>query len=292
MARRLDYYFHETATGLRRNALVAFAAITTVFISLFLLGGAQLIGRQINLIIDQQTERVEVSVYLVDNISKSDFTRLNQMLHSMPQVESIRYETKQEAYQRFKELFKNQPDLVNNVSPNALPASFRVKLKNSEQFGVIKAQLEGQPGIDTIKDQSEILNRLFAVSRALRYGAYGVSAIMILSAIGLIANTVRMGIFARRKEIGIMRLVGATNWFIRVPFLIEALFEGVLGALLAIGGLYILKNIFFNQFLPAISFLPVVTTQDLLALVPVILLGGVVVALVASWLAMRRFLEV
>ena len=271
---------------------MAFAAIITVFISLFLFGGAQLIGSQINLIIDQQTERVEVSIYLVDDISQSDFDRLNGMLNSMPEVESVRFETKNQAYARFKELFKTQPDLVNNVSPNALPASFRVKLKNPQQFEAIAAQLKGQPGIDKIVDQRNILKRLFAVSRAMRIVAYAVSGIMSLSAIGLIANTVRMGIFARRKEIGIMRLVGATNWFIRVPFLIEALFEGLLGALLAVAGLAILKQVFFNQFLPTLSFLPVITTQDLITLVPVILLGGILVAIIASWLAMRRFLEV
>jgi cell division transport system permease protein len=292
MARRLDYYFRETLTGLRRNGLVAFAAVSTMFISLFLLGSAQLIGRQIGLVIDQQTERVEVAVYLNDNISQADFNRLLDKLKAMPDVQSVRYESKQEAYARFQALFSNQPDLINNVSANALPASFRVKLKDPSRYAVIAAQLEGQPGIDTVVDERAVLKQLFAVSNVLRLGAYIATAVMLVSAIALIANTVRMAVFARRKEIGIMRLVGATNWFIRIPFLIEGLVEGLFGAALAIAALAILRRVFFNSIHQTIAFLPIVATHDLIALIPLLLVVAVVVALMASALAMRRFLEV
>ena len=116
--------------------------------------------------------------------------------------------------------------------------------------------------------------------------------IMLASATVLIANTLRMGMFARRKEIGIMRLVGATNWFIRLPFMIEAVAEGLMGAILAVFALAILKNSFFNNFRSSLGFWPVISTQDFFTLIPGLLLGGVLVAILASWLAMRRFLEV
>jgi cell division transport system permease protein len=293
MARKLDYYFRETAAGLRRNGLVAFAAVATVFISLFLFGGAQLIGKQIGLVIDSQTERVEVAIYLQDNVSPDESDRLLERLQAMPEVARVTYESKKEAYERFKVLFRNQPDLVNNVSAHALPASFRVKLVDPERdFQAINAQLQGQPGIERIVDQRDILKRLFAVSKVLRFGAYIASAVMLISAVALIANTVRMAVFARRKEIGIMRLVGATKWFIRVPFLIEALVEGLLGALWALAILALLKNWFFDQFQSALTFLPIVSTQDVIALVPVLLVAGVAVAGLAAWVAMNRFLEV
>jgi cell division transport system permease protein len=292
MARRVDYYFRETLSGLRRNGLVAFAAVSTMFISLFLLGGAQLIGRQIGLVIDQQTERVEVAVYLDDGISQADSDRILAKLNAMPEVDHVRYESKQQAYERFQALFANQPDLVNNVSANALPASYRVKLADPSQFRVIYAQIFGQPGVEQVVDERAVLDRLFAVSRVLRWGAYIATAVMLISSIALIANTVRMAVFARRKEIGIMRLVGATNWFIRIPFLIEGLVEGLVGAALAIAALAVLRRVFFNSIHQTIAFLPVVRTQDLLALIPLLLVVSVVVALMASALAMRRFLEV
>ena len=292
MARRFDYYFRETVAGLRRNGLVALAAVSTVFIAAFLFGGAWLIGRQVGLVVDQQTERVEVAVYLNDNISQADFQRLNHQLHTMPEVATVRYESKQQAYQRFSQLFANQPQLVQGVSQNALPASFRVKLQDPEKFAVVAAQVAGQPGIENVVDQRAVLNRLFAVSKILRLGAYAAAIVMLISAIALIANTVRMAVFARRKEIGIMRLVGANNWFIRMPFMIEALVEGLLGIVVAIFFLVLMRRLFFSSIHQQIAFLPVIRTTDVIVLIPWLLVGGVVIAIAASYLAMRRFLEV
>ncbi|MFL5798763.1 MAG: permease-like cell division protein FtsX [Actinomycetota bacterium] len=293
MARRFSYYFRETTSGLQRNGLVAFAAVATVFISLFLFGGAQLIGRQINLVVEQQTEKVEIAVYLTDDISPSDRTRLQSQLQNMPEVAKLRYESKPDAYTRFKELFKNEPDLVKNVAPDALPASFRVKLKNPEsQIGTIQALLQGAPGVEAVVDQRQVLDRLFAISKVLKFGAYLAAIVMLVAAVALIGNTVRMAVFARRKEIGIMRLVGATNWFIRVPFLVEGMVAGLIGAALAIVLLLILQRWFFQSIHHDIAFLPLVGRSDVIALVPVLVIVGVAVAFVASFVAMRRFLEV
>jgi cell division transport system permease protein len=293
MARRFDYYFRETVSGLRRNGLVAIAAVSTVFIAAFLFGGAWLIRQQINLVVDQQTERVEVAVYLNDNISQADFQRLNKQLHGMPEVKSVDYESKQEAYERFRKLFANQQQLVSGVSRDALPASFRVKLDDPERdFEVVAAQVAGQPGIENVVDQRQVLKRLFAVSNILQVGAFGAAFVMLASAIALIANTVRMAVFARRKEIGIMRLVGANNWFIRMPFMIEALVEGLLGIILAVFALVLLRTYFFSLISREITFLPVIRAQDVFVLVPWLLLGGTVIAIAASFLAMKRFLEV
>ena len=293
MARRTSYYFRETVSGLQRNGLITFAAVATVFISLFLFGGAQLIGRQIGLAIDQQTEKVEIAVYLLDDISQADLDNLRQRLANMPEVERFRYESKEEAWERFKELFSNQPELVNNTRKDALPASFRVKLVDPDtQLPSIAAQIGQAPGVEVVQDQRELLDKLFAISKVLKYGAYIASVVMFVAAIALIGNTVRMAVFARRKEIGIMRLVGATNWFIRVPFLVEGVVAGLIGAGLAIGVLFILQHWFFASIHQSIGFLPLVGVSDVTALVPWIIFAGVAVALLASYLAMRRFLEV
>lgn len=293
MARRTSYYFRETVSGIQRNGLITFAAVATVFISLFLLGGAQLIGREIGLTIDAQTEKVEVAVYLNDGISQTDLQALQDQLSKMPEVSHFKYESKDEAWRRYLKLFANQPDLINNTRKDALPASFRVKLVDPDtQIDSIAAQVGHTPGVERVVDQRAVLKQLFAVSNVLKTGAYVASIVMLVAAIALIGNTVRMAVFARRKEIGIMRLVGATNWFIRVPFLVEGIVAGLLGAGLAIGFLFILQHVFFASLHQTIQFLPVVAVADVVRLVPWIAGAGVLVAFLASYMAMRRFLEV
>lgn len=292
MALRPAYFFNETLQGLRRNGLVAFAAVSTAFIALFLVGGALLVSREVNLLIDFTTRDVEVSVFLQKQVSPSQQAHIGDLLAHMPEVGSVHFESQQEAYERFKRIFANQEALVQNITPDALPASFRVKLKDPQQFAVVAQRLVGQPGIDKIVDQRQILKRLFAVIRVFRIGVLAIALVMLVSAAALIGNTVRLAVFNRRKEIGIMRLVGATNWHIRLPFLIEGVIEGLLGASAAVMGLFIMKVAFIDSLRGKVGFLPLVGTPDVLFAVQWVLPLGAAVAAVASLFAMRRFLEV
>jgi cell division transport system permease protein len=292
MARRGDYFLRETISGLKRNGLVTFAAVSTVFISLFLLGGALLIGRQANLMVEATTAKVEVAVYLADDVSDQQRDRLEEMLLGLDEVATVDYESKQEAFERFQELFADQEDLVENVTPDALPASFRVKLADAEKFEVVRAVMLGQPGVERVQDQRDLLKQFFAIANVFRFGVGAVAIIMLVSAAGLIANTVRMALFARRKEIGIMKLVGATNWFIRVPFLIEGMVQGLLGAGAAILSLFVIKVVFVDPLRNQIGFIPLLRNADMMFTIPLLLVAGVVVAAVASLVAMRRFLDV
>ena len=289
---RFEYLFRETTSGLRRNGLVAFAAISTTFIALFLFGLSLLISRQVSLMIEATTGNVEVAVYLTDPVNPSTVSSLTKTLTDLPVVANVDYEDKQEACDRFRTLFAEQEALVNNVDCDALPASLRVKMEDPEQYSQVAAVLKGQPGIDQIVDQSAFLDRLFAVTRVFRVGVLLVAFVMLLSASILIANTVRMGLFARRKEIGIMKLVGATNWRIRAPFLIEGLFESLIGAGAAVLFLFGLKVAFINPLYGTIQFVPWVTNGDVIAVIPWLLIAGAVVAVVASMAGMRRFLDV
>jgi cell division transport system permease protein len=289
---RFEYFFRETTSGLRRNGLVAFAAVSTTFIALLLFGLSLLISRQVDLMIQQTTGDIEVVVYLTDPVNPDNVQALTGKLTELPVVADVHYETKQEACARFKELFKDQPALVNTVNCDALPASLRVNLSDPERFDQINAVLQGQPGIDRIVDQRDFLTRLFAVVRAFRLGVLIMSVVMLVSAAFLIANTVRMGLFARRKEIGIMKLVGATNWRIRIPFLVEGIFESLIGAVIAILFLFALKVAFINPLYGTIQFIPWIRNTDVIAVIPWLLLAGVVVALLAALAGMRRFLDV
>jgi cell division transport system permease protein len=302
MALRLEYMFREVTGGLRRNGLVAFAAISTTFIALFLFGLALLISRQVSLMISQTTGNVEVAVYLSDPVNDETVKALSEKVSSLPVVDNVTYETKQMACERFNEIFEGQQALTETVDCSKLPASLRVKMNDPEQFRQVAGVLGcnsgglscGQPGIDRVVDQSQFLDRLFAITRIFRVGVLMVSFLMLLSAAVLIANTVRMGLFARRKEIGIMKLVGATNWRIRVPFLIEGVVESLIGATVAILLLFGMKVVFINPLYGrgGIEWVPWITNSDVLAVIPWLLIAGVLVAVIAGFVGMRRFLDV
>ncbi|GIU97077.1 MAG: cell division protein FtsX [Actinomycetota bacterium] len=300
---RLDAYFRETAAGLRRNGVVAFAAISTAFIALFLFGLALLIARQFDLVIDAWTENAQVAIYLEDPVKAETVGRLMDKLQSLPAVADVTFQDKDAACARFHEVFRNQPELTENVDcATTIPASLRVQLVDPARYQEIAAALGcapnadseivcTEPGIAKVNDNRRLLDLLTAITRVLSIGVLSVALIMLVSAVFLIANTLRMGMFARRKEIGIMRLVGATNWRIRVPFLIEGLVESLLGAAAAIFTLFLLKVVFIDR-LRGQTFLPLIGNDDVLVIAPWVLVAGVGVALIAGTIGIRRFLDV
>ena len=300
---RLDYFLRETASGLRRNGIVAFAAMSTAFIALFLFGLSLLIYREFNLVIENLTGNVEVAVYLTDPVNPDTVGRLTADLVKLPGVGNVTYETKAEAYQKFLKLYANQPLYTDNVRPEVIPASLRVKLDDTGQFGQVTAAMgcsEGAdgklnctaPGVENVADYRDLLGRLTSITRLLSLGVLALAAVMLISAVLLIANTLRMGMFSRRKEIGIMRLVGATNWRIRVPFMIEGLVESLVGAGLAVLALFVVKVGVIDPLRGKVQFFPFVQNTDLLAITPWIVIASVAIALVAGTIGMRRFLDV
>lgn len=300
---RIEFYFRETAAGIRRNGILAFAAMSTAFIALFLFGLALIIARELNLVIEAYTGNVQVAVYLDDPVRPDTVTSLQQTLQALPAVKSVDFEDKQAACDRFHQLFANQPSIIDNVPCDVIPASLRVTLADTSQYRQVTAALACvpdpqtgtlacEPGVRRVEDYRDLLDRLSAVTRVLSLGIFSVAVIMLVSAVVLVANTLRMGMFARRKEIGIMRLVGATNWRIRVPFLIEGLVESLVGATLAIIGLFLVKVLVIDQLRGKVAFLPLIRNGDVLAIAPFILLAAVAVAVIAGTIGIRRFLDV
>ena len=300
---RIEFYFRETAAGIRRNGIMAFAAISTAFIALFLFGLALLIAREINLVIEQVTGNVEVAVYLSDPVKPDTVARLQNELQQLPAVDTVSYEDKAAACQRAHELFKSNPAIIENVSCDKFPASLRITLADTSQYAQITAALScesdptgrvscAEPGVYEVRDYRDILDRLSAITQVLRNGVLFVALIMLASATVLIANTLRMGMFARRKEIGIMRLVGATNWRIRLPFVIEGLIEALVGAGLAIVTLFLGKVFLVDQLRSQILWFPLIRNSDVLAIAPLILIAAAGVAVVAGTIGIRRFLDV
>jgi cell division transport system permease protein len=308
MAPRVEYFFRETASGLRRNGVVAFAAMSTAFIALFLFGLSLLIAREFALVTRALTGNVEVQVYLTDPVNVGTVSRLTETLQHVPAVAHVEYWNKERSCEQFRKLFENQPVFIENVDcMKVIPTSLRVKLSEVTNFEQITASLgcttvfeaDGdqhqqctEPGVRSVADYQKLLDRLDSLTRVLSLGVFGIAVIMLVSAIGLVANTLRMGMFARRKEIGIMRLVGATNWRIRVPFLIEGMVEALLGAASAIAGLFLVKVFVVDHLRGTAPWLPLIKNTDVVAVMPWILLAAALVAIVAGTIGMRRFLDV
>jgi cell division transport system permease protein len=287
--------------------VVAFAAMSTAFIALFLFGLSLLIAREFQLVTTRLTGNVEVQVYLSDPVNEGTVERLTGKLIDIQGVANVDYWGRKRSCQHFQDLFENQKIFTENTPCAVIPTSLRVRLSEVARFAEITATLGcevvverdgdshqqcAEPGIRYVADYQELLERLDALTRVLSLSVFGIAVIMLASAIGLVANTLRMGMFARRKEIGIMRLVGATNWRIRVPFLIEGLVEAMLGAFTAIAGLFLVKVFVVDNLRGTAPWLPLIKNSDVVVLMPWILLAAALVAIVAGTIGMRRFLDV
>ena len=288
---------------MRRNGIVAFGAVMTAFIALLLFGLALLIRREISLVIEGITGNVQVAVYLEDTVHPDTITHLQETLQQLPAVDSVVYEDKEATCARAIQVFAGNPTITENVPCSAYPTSLRVTLNDTSQYEQITAALAcepdasgtlkcGEPGVREVRDFRDILDRLSTITNVLSVGLFLLALVMLISAVILVSNTLRMGMFARRKEIGIMRLVGATNWRIRVPFLIEGTAEALVGAFAAIIALFIAKVIVVDPLAGKLVFLPLIRNNDVLAIVPWILMAAIGIAAVAGTVGMRRFLDV
>lgn len=301
---RANLIASEIGIGLRRNLLMTFAVVLVSFVSLVLVGGAYLARQQVNLMKGFWYDKVEVSIFLCSSTSQSPSCQGKAVtqderasiladLEATPEVKKVYYESQHQAYERFKEQFKDSPDLVRNVSPDALPESYRVKLKDPTQFAVIQSKFANEPGVDQVTDQRALLERFFKFLNGLTKGAYIGAGLLLVAAALLIFNAIRVAAFSRRRETGIMRLVGASDLFIQLPFLLEGAVAGLVGSLLACGGLALIKTFFIDAVLKkAITFTPFLGWDDVLLAYPLIIVIGVVLSATASFVSLRRYLRV
>ena len=292
---RIGYFLSETIQNLRRNFLMTIAAISTVAISLLLLGGVQILGIVVNNITLNWEAKVEISVFLRDDATQGEITALQAQVGEYSEVENITFVSKEQAFEEFKELYRNRPEFYESLPTDALPASLRIKLFDANDAEEVAIRIEGAPGVDDVRFGGDVIKRLLQVNSLLRSITFVMSLILMTAAAALIANAIRLAIYARRDEIGIMKLVGATNWFIRIPFMLEGVFAALVGALVS-GAIVLGGNaLLFSRMGEALPFLgPVFSfSGGELAGVLLLLAGvGALVGLVGSTLALRRFLEV
>jgi cell division transport system permease protein len=299
---RARFLLSEVGIGLRRNMTMTFAVIVTTAISLSLLGIGLLSNAQVGAMKDYWYDKIEVSVFLCGSLSESPSCaggvvssaqrlQIQQDLQDMPAVDTVFYESQSQAFTHFQERFKDSA-IAANVTADQLPESFRVKLKDPTQFAVIVSAFSGRPGVDVVQDQRSILDKFFKLLGVLRNGALLVGLASVLTAALLISNTLRIAAFNRRRETGVMKLVGASSWSIQLPFLLEGIISAIVGWALATGLLAALKSVIDSKVAPLLSFTKFFGWGEVWVSSAYLLATGLFVSTVASVITLRRYLKV
>lgn len=282
------------------------AVVVTMWVSLTLFGIGLMTAQQVDLVKGRWYDKIEISVYLCVADTNSGGTcevdkattdaqreAIRTALEANPEVEKVYYESQAEAYADFKEVFKDQPTMRDSLAESQMPDSFRIKLKNPENYAGVVSEVQAMPGVWSVQDLHSVLDDMFNGLNMLKWGTIGMSILLLVAASLQIANTIRVAAFTRRRELGIMRLVGASNAYILLPFLLESLFAAIVGVALAGGSLLfglwwlVIKNLRVEvKTIPWIGWSEGFVTVGWVALV------GVGLAIIPTLLATRRYLKV
>lgn len=300
----MRHTLRETWTGLRRNLTMTVAVIVTMWVSLSLFGAALLATQQVDLVKGKWYDKIEVSVFLcvpdVDGgqctgnqaATQSQKDNIKTTLQANPQVSQIYYESKHQAYEEYQRVYKDSP-VKDVLTEDTIQDSFRIKLKNPEQYKAVVTQAQSLPGVQAVLDLHPVLDPLFTWLNALKWGTLGMSALLLVAAALQIGNTIRMAAFARRRELGIMRLVGASNAYILTPFLLESLIAGLVGGLLACGtvalGVY---AIIIEKAAKTITTIVWVGWHQTFLAMAAVLIVSVLLSVVPALIATKRYLKV
>ncbi|WP_432003487.1 permease-like cell division protein FtsX [Streptomyces sioyaensis] len=302
---RAQFVLSEIGVGLRRNLTMTFAVIVSVALSLGLFGASLLMRDQVSTMKGYWYDKVNVSIFFCNkndadsgaNCAKGAATQqqkndIKAELNRLPLVQNVQYESSDQAYQHYKEQFGDTP-VAGLVTPDQLPESFRVKLKDPTKFAVIKSAFSERPGVQEVQDQRDTVEPLFNLLNGMNIAALVVMGLMLVVALMLIVNTVRVSAFSRRRETGIMRLVGASSFYIQMPFILEAAIAGLLGAafacVLIVGGKYVLVNNWLAKKIQVINF---IGWDSVAAVLPLVLLIGLLMPALAAFFALRKYLKV
>ncbi|MER7735367.1 permease-like cell division protein FtsX [Streptomyces erythrochromogenes] len=319
---RAQFVMSEIGVGLRRNLTMTFAVIISVALSLALFGGSLLMSEQVGRMKGYWYDKANVSIYLCNKqdaqeageaaantagggaggvatcrkgaVTEEQKKQIETELKAMSLVKSVTYESADEAYKHYQEQYGHTA-LASSITPDQMQESFRVKLKNPEKYKVVTSAFAGRDGIHTVDDQRQAIDDLFRILNYLNMAAVGIMAIMLIVALLLIVNTVRVSAFSRRRETGIMRLVGASSFYIQVPFIMEAAVAGLIGALFAcamlVSGQYFVidHGVGLRDKIQLIDFMG---WGSVLAKLPYVLFIGLLMPSMAAFIALRKYLKV
>lgn len=303
---RVALVLGEVWNGLRRNLSVVISVILVTFVSLTFVGTAALMQLQINQMKSFWYDRAQVAIYMctqfdnTDTCAGTDATdeqkdAVREALSSptlAPFIDEFFFEDHEQAYKNFMQQFKGNP-VADYAKPEQLPETFWVKLTDPEQSDVIVETFSGVPGVQSVSDQRTLLDRIFLFLNTASYTALGVAALMLVASVLLISTTIRLSAFSRRREIGIMRLVGASNRFIQTPFILEGIIAALIGAVLASVATIAIVQFFIQDYLVKnVPFTSYITVGQALVVPPMLILLGVVLSALAAKVAITRYLRV
>ena len=303
---RLQFILSEIGLGLRRNLSMTISVILVTFVSLMFVGSAALLQTQIGKMKDDWYDKVEVSVFLcpqnsteptcasgeVTDDQKAQIRAALDAPEIKPYVEHIYTESKEQAYDAFQKQFKDQ-FWASAATVDDMNSSFRIKLADPTQYQVVADVISGKPGVEDVKDQQRLFDKLFTVLNSATLLAGGLALVMLLAAVLLITTTIRLSALSRRRETGIMRLVGASTMFIQLPFMLEGAIAATIGALLAVGGLWLGVGYLVDDWLgESVSWIPYVSTADVLTIAPILIVVAIALAAISSLVTLSRYTKV
>lgn len=295
---KFDYLLRETTSNLGRNITITLASIMTVAVSLALVGASLMLRTGVENATQRWQGGIEFVVFLKKDATEAQIDSLRTAFDDSPEISSVQFVDKDQAYKEFRTMFADSPELLDSVTASDLPPSFRVEPvdKNVDAVESLGATFSKRSGVDKVVFASKTIRIIQQLSSRLTVGIFVIAAVLLGAAGLLILNTIRMAMFARRREIEVMKLVGATNWFIRVPFMLEGLIQGLVGALVAIGALALFKP-FFQKWLPSADDIPLVggfqvAAGEMTFIFVTLGVVGIAIGAIGAGIAVSRFLDV
>ena len=301
---RAQFVLQEVWTGLRRNLTMTIALIVVVAISLSLLGTGLLFVKQVNNTRTYWQGKVQLSIYLCTKTSVSprcqtdgpataaEKAQIASDLKALPQVQQLFYESQAQAYLHFKQDFSRQPSFTNLVSKSEIPDSFQVKLRNAQtDFTLVAQTVQGRPGVDQIVNDATLLSKFYKLLDGARNGVVIIAIVLLIAAILLVANTIRLSAFNRRRETSIMRLVGASNFYVQLPFLVEGVIAGLFGWLVAAVLLVAVKSLGLDTLQQYFPYNVTLGATDLVEVILLAMVMGVAICGATSFFTLRRYLR-
>ena len=293
------FFLREALRALKRNAVPSFAAMATVLVTVLVLGVFIPVVQATTGAANEVRGKVIADVYLKTTATKADIDRVSSLLRSEPTVKRIEFVSKQQAYEQEK---KRNPKAYDLLGTNPLPDTFRVTPRAPDEIGALKDALNPQapgggrtvvdPAIDEVHNREEDTNKILSVTRVVKLTMALLAGLLGIASVLLIANTIRLSLYARRREVEVMKLVGATDWFIRWPFVLEGVIVGALGGLLAILLLAVVKIAVVDPLAADFALIAAPDTIDFRLLIGILLAAAVSVSALGSGLSLRRFLRV
>ena len=287
------FFLAEAFGSLRRNYFMTIAALVTVFLSMTVLGVVMVFAYNIEAVLKDVEQKVEISVFLKDSATADEIEAMQNEIVAWPEVKDSQFVSKDEALKRLRIDLKDHPEILDQLAGNPLPASFEISLKDPTKVTDVAKRFEGKTFVDEVRYGKEIADRIFRVTSVIRNVLVVFLVLLAGVSILLISNTIRLSIYARRREVEIMKLVGATNWFIRWPFVIEGMTVGVVGAVAALAIVQVGTDFVITRIRENLMFLTVPFDAVSPVELALILLGvGVLIGASGSGLGLRRFLNV